>query len=396
MNILAISNLYNTNLIKPKETNQNANYTTLTMAKPLTQDTVSFGAGNKMAQWVGHNAEKELPRLERLATTYLDVLESVANKLKDFGVTFNREYCEQHPVKSVAAQLSKITRSKSLQLPDKVRATLYVQNPYDLSVLNDHILPELQKRGFIINKIPGNIDDLIRKGYIPDIKEVSGKDVMVPDLDIRLANIADQINKLSPEYRFCIGKPQKSGYEDIQMRLIRDYDPKSNPVQHELLILMGENYAYAKHLESKYVYNALRTFDELGIVKKGNEKNENYQAVQRCINLIKRLMNAEISHKLFDNAKKLDLTKETDYKLIKIAPETVEILELYFNQLIKNLNAYNRDINASKRIQDGTKKKISAELKQDKATIEEIHNKLKDTIKFFNEKNYLKRKHTFD
>ena len=40
----------------------------------------------------------------------------------------------------------------------------------------------------------------------------------VPDLDIRLEDVSDQITKLSPELRYSIGKPQKSGYEDLQMR----------------------------------------------------------------------------------------------------------------------------------------------------------------------------------
>ena len=48
----------------------------------------------------------------------------------------------------------------------------------------------------------------------------------VPDLDIRLEDVSDQITKLSPELRYSIGKPQKSGYEDLQMRFIRDFDKK--------------------------------------------------------------------------------------------------------------------------------------------------------------------------
>lgn len=91
------------------------------------------------------------------------------------------------------------------------------------------------------------------------------KEITVPDLDIRLENVSEQVTKLDPHLRYSISKPQKSGYEDIQMRFIRDFDKKKNPIQHELIILFGPHYSKAKHDESKYVYDALRKFDELSM-----------------------------------------------------------------------------------------------------------------------------------
>ena len=136
------------------------------LAKPLSKDTVSFGCKTRIADFAKESVKKDELRLRRLATTYLDILESVAIKLKDFGVSFDRAYCEKNPVKSADSYVSKLVRAGSV--PDQIRATLYVKNPYDLSVLNDHILPELEKRDFIIAKTQMKIEDLMKRGYIPD------------------------------------------------------------------------------------------------------------------------------------------------------------------------------------------------------------------------------------
>lgn len=391
MNILAINNSKFTPL-KSNDKSQNITVPRfgLTLSQPLSKDTVSFGAKMVIADAVVRSAEQDMARLKRLGTTFLDVLESIAMKLEPLGVSFNRGYCEANVVKDPKKYISKMKRAGSVS--DKLRATLFIKNPYNLSILNDNLLPELQKRGLVIAKTDGNLDELIAKGYVPNIKELSGKPVSVPDLDIRLADAVSSVNNLNPEYKYCIGKPQKSGYEDIQMRLVREYDTKKIPVLHELIILMGENYAKAKHLESDLVYGIIRNLDELSVVQRGNKNIESYQATKRAIDVIKSIFTEEISQKLFRNAKKLDLTGEKNLEKIKISAETMENIEKYFNQLEKSVSSCYKTAKASKRIADSTKKKLEIEYKNDRAKIAEIRNRLKETIDFFNKQDYLKNK----
>lgn len=394
MNILSINNF---RLNTPFRGNEQQSFPVtapkfgLTMAKPLSKDTVSFKATQPVADILEHQIKKDEARMKRIAVTYLDMLESIACKLKDYGVSFNRAYCEKNPVKSSKSQISKIKRSGTFVVPDRIRSTIYVKNIYDLSILNDKILPELRERGFVVNKIQGDLEKLIQKGYVPTIEEVSGKGVMVPDLDIRLSNVADKVSQLSPEYQYSISKPQKSGYEDIQMRLIRNFDDKAEPVQHELIILMGNNYACAKHLESDMVYGVLRRFDELNIMKKGNENIESYQTAKRCIALLKQVFGNEISKKLFSNAKKLDLTGEKDLQKIHLDEEKVSLINNCLDELKKAVNSYYRTARASKRISDATKAKIKQEARNDNDALMAVSEDLRFTVDFFNKKDYLKR-----
>lgn len=223
--------------------NQNVNKTVTSgtnlitpMAKPLNADTVSFGnavkVANRMADHVQSSYEADVPRLIRIATTFLDVLESVAGKSKGKYV-FDRAYCEQSPVKSSASYVDKVTRSGSFDIRDKVRATLYCRDLNDLSLLVADLLPELKLRGYVLDKVPMSIKDLMKRGYVPADKDLKNlnKTINVPDLDVRLDNVSDQVGVLPSELRYSISKPQKSGYKDIQMRLVRDFiDNKRTPV----------------------------------------------------------------------------------------------------------------------------------------------------------------------
>ena len=200
----------------------------------LKADTVSFGirAPKKCSHTIGDALEAQmeanLPRFQRIATTYLDVLESVAFKLKDRGFSFDRAYCELSPVKSSKASKSKVIRSGTFKVPDQIRATIYCDDPYNLDKLN-LLLAEMKKRGYVLAETDMPIKDLIKRGYIPTAQEAENLNArkIIPDLDIRLEDkVSEQITKLPPELRYSIGKPQKSGYEDIQMRFIRDFDPK--------------------------------------------------------------------------------------------------------------------------------------------------------------------------
>lgn len=394
MNILSVNGFKFNTPFRSNEAQSSATTTPkfgLVMSKPLSKDSVSFKATQPVADVIEHQIKKDEARMKRLAKTYLAILESIANELKEFGVSFNKAYCEKSPVKSSKSQISKIKRNLTFDIPDKIRATLFVKDIYNLSILNDMILPKLEEVGFIVKEIPGDLEKLIMKGYVPDIKEVSGKEVMVPDLDIRLANVDDKVSQLDPKYQFSIGKPQKSGYEDIQLRLVRDFDDKVHPVQHELIILMGDNYACAKHLESDMVYGVLRRFDELNIIKKGNENIETCKIARQCIALLKQVFGSEVSKKLFNNAKKMDLEGSQDLEKIHFSDEDVKLIEICIDELKRSVNSYYRTARASKRIGAATKERIMKEAKNDKDALFAICEDLKFTVEFFNEKDYLER-----
>ena len=271
------------------------------MAAPLSKDTVSFKAKTCLADALVQQASKDMGRLNRIGITFLDNLEAVANKLAPIGVSFSRAYCEKNMVKTPESYVSKVKRSGSLRVADRIRATLFSKNIDDLSVFNK-ILEELSARGLAPATIEGNLDEMLVKGYTPTMEEVSGKaSVTAKDIDIRLTNPKNSINGLS-EYMYSQSGAQMSGYEDIQMRLIRQYDKKETPELLELIILSGKDYAYAKHLESEYIYSPImKVFQELNIVNKTKSKSEDYNMVIRCFATIKNILVKEISQCFNEN-----------------------------------------------------------------------------------------------
>ena len=323
MNIAPI----NFRLLNNQNNNIDNNYQTNTLIKPnyknqLSNDTVSFGAA-KMPVAIRDFYAKVYPRLVRIAKTYLVITDSVAKKFADDGVSFEMEMFKSKAVKTPDSKISKNIRSKTLDDRDAIRTTIFMKNPYDLSVLFDKILPEYKELGYHVATIPTSIGELMKRGYVPveeeliigkffeiphtkeshskyfrelknlgykytDTKELLAKFVKsgeiptkaefieivkslkkdMPDIDIRLNNkILNKnfdINDLPEEYKYCVGKPQSSGYEDIQLRFIRECDlGKENPVYHELLVQFGPNYNKNAVDEHKYVYEATRKFKEL-------------------------------------------------------------------------------------------------------------------------------------
>ena len=92
----------------PNNISASNNYPNL---KPLAKDSVSFtgipSAGAKVSDFLEAQVAADTPRLMRIATTFLDVLESVASKLKDKGFSMDRAYCERSPVKRPDSYASK-------------------------------------------------------------------------------------------------------------------------------------------------------------------------------------------------------------------------------------------------------------------------------------------------
>lgn len=373
-------NTNSTQLLKPK------------FSKTLTADTVTFSGGmTKVSDFIEAQIGADAGRLSRIATTYLDILESVAFRLKDKGFTFDRAYCEQNPVKSPKSYTSKIVRSGKFKVPDTIRATLYCNNPYDLSTLNDFLLPEMKKRGYVLSETEMPIKDLMKRGYIPTEEELKNLSLekTVADLDIRLEDVGDQVGKLAPELRYSIGKPQKSGYEDIQMRFIRDFDKKKSPVQHELIILFGPNTANAKHIESEKVYNNLRKLDELRIDLSDKTIGSHSYRAGRYIDLIKQMFRGKVSEKLFLNAKNRDKYEIFEDIPISFSKEDVDLFESYFSGLNDRISSCYKERKNNSKASDTARRQITTDFRHDKAEISKIRQNLKDTIEYFNYQNDL-------
>ncbi len=374
-------------------TGLNLNNSSMPNLQPLAKDTVSFGAAtNKISDIVANKVEKDLPRLNRIATTYLDVLEAVAGKLKNEGVSFDREYCELNPVKSPDSYTSKIMRSGTFTVPDAIRGTMYLKDPYDLSILNDKILPEMKKRGYILANVEVPVGDLLGRGYIPNAAESKNLNITkkIPDLDIRLQDASENINALSPELRYSIGKPQKSGYEDIQMRFVREFDKSSNPMQHELIILFGPNYSMAKHIESEKVYGNLRQFNELRLDFHEFADNSHAKKANRYLDLIQQMFRGKISEKLFLNAKNKDLYDLTEEIPINFSKSDIQLFDSYFGGLRDRLNSCYKDVAAKAKSSGLATKQINSDARHDRNLLTKIKDNLSETIEYFNYNDSLK------
>lgn len=368
--------------------NSNANIASYPNLRPLKEDKVSFsGNGNRISDVVEAQFAKQSPRLKRIAITYLDILESVANELKDKGFSFDRAYCELNPVKSAKSYVSKIERSGSFVVPDTIRSTLYCNQAYDLDNLNA-LINSMKKRGYVLAETQMPVKDLIKRGYIPTANEMKNPDKsyqIVPDVDIRLEDVSAQVLKLPKNLRHSVGKPQKSGYEDIQIRFVRDFDSNESPIQHELIVLFGPKYSQAKHFESDNVYSHLRKFDELNInLEEDKNVGSNKNRAFRYVELIKQMIRKGISEKLFANAKNADLYGITEEVPIAFSDSDLGLLTNYFNGLRSRLSKCYKE---EKDLVSGDPlrtKQLTSEQRQDSLLIRKIQAGLNDTIKFFN------------
>ncbi len=390
----------NINLFTPKlsfgnkayDVKQSTNVTSPKLSE-LKSDTVSFTGGRAtVADYLEAQVAAASPRLERIATTYLDILESVAFKLKDRGVSFDRAYCEMHPVKSPKSYTSKVVRSGKFKVPDTIRATLYCNNPYDLSVLTDGILPEMKKRGYVLADTEMSIKDLIKRGYVPsedELKDLS-KEKIVPDLDIRLADVSDEVTNLPQKLRYSISKPQKSGYEDIQMRFVRDFDKRKNPTNHELIILFGPHYSEAKFNESNRVYGIVRLFNELNMKFTDSTLGSHSQKAKRYVDLISQMFTGKVSQKLYANAKNKDLYDISEEIPIVFSDVDKKMFENYFSGLKDRVLSLYKDAKKAAVNSESVKKQLTKEYRQDKALIDKIHKNLQETIEYYNYQSDLK------
>ncbi len=291
--------------------------------------------------------ENNIDKYMVYAEIFFDTIENVAKELDGYGLVFDREYAMQSPVKSAKSMSSKVERSGSFDVPDLIRTTLYFSNPYDTDFINKKFLPSMEEHGYVLAKVNGK-----------------------PDIDFRLEGV---------------GSPQKSGYEDIQMRFI-EKKAKKNKIKYELIILFGPNYAQAKHLESEKVYNLIRQFDELHIDFTEAPIGSDQFKAQRYIQLIKTQAQNKISKKLFDNAKNKDFYNICEMSPITFTPQNKTLINNYFSALKDKTKNYYKHKKINARNSQLSLIQLRKEEKDDINLINYISSMFNATIKYF-EKN---------
>lgn len=403
------NNIYNNNNLKTPN-----NIIRPSNLSGLTADTVSFGANfAKVSDFLEEQFIQETPRLKGIANVYLDVLNAVADELKHMGFSFNRDYSASNSVKSPKSRTSKIMRSGSIRIPDTIRATIFCNDPYDLSKLKS-LVTAMGERRYVLDSEGMPIERLIKRGYMPTQEEIenlrkfnehdfsssaeeeklrASLNKMMTDLDIRLdkKKIANQLINLPPEWRYCVSEPKKSGYEDIQMRFIRSHDKKKNPVRFELIILFGDKYSVAKHEESKYVYDFLRRFKELHVDSNYSSSNSTQGKIEHYMNLIRQMFTGKVSQKLFLNAKNKDYADIPDEVAIKFDEDDQHLFESYFKGLRNSLASFYDESKKSAYNSPSARRQISKDFKADRDMVEEIYNGLKNTIEHYNYQADLKK-----
>ena len=389
------------------------------------------------------------PELTALGRVYHAVLKDIAANNPIFKVCENIE----HLVKSPESMAEKIRRSGNMKVPDTIRSTVFYRDLYNFENLLT-LLSEMKESGYIVHKVPVKVSALMDKGYFPfdeekmissylnnpkdrtvrntvkeffedngyDVKAVralldefkalgrepnkeefleafSKLEKMVPDIDIRLQQskvTPEQVKKLPEMLRYCISSPQSSGYEDIQIRFVREYvnagndaaqkakKPKDDQVPHELIVLFGENYYKAKTRESEFVYSHLRKFDALTVKRyldraKFDDVTEKLKAT---ISSVERLFRREVSSKEFRNAKNLDYVGSNVEEKIIFTEEDKKALDTYHDILLKEINLPYKK--AKSKMRQSRRYSLDNSRDRDIATINEIYNGLKDTIEKYN------------
>lgn len=290
--------------------------------------------------FVEDSATKHNHALKIPAENYLKDIENIAKAFSDIGITFDLEYCKPNAIKSGKTVASKILRSKTFVIPDRIRATLYNKNIYDMDILFNKILPEFEKLGYVIAYIEMPLEDILKRGYNPSKKDIEKGCVLYPDIDVRLnKKYIENVEAIPKQYKYSLGEPQESGYEDIQIRFTKR-DGYSNPIAlRELIILTGAEYAKTKHFESENIYSYTRQFQELNILNSRN-KDESIGLLNQYIKNIKDKFSNEITKNLYSNAMSYDRFGIKDSMSISIHDEDERNLTENYNNIEKITRKY--------------------------------------------------------
>ena len=302
-----------------------------TNLKPLNSDTVTFG--NKLIQHAfKQDYSAQLPAFKEKGRKLMAILEETCLDVK--GATFDRKYCEKAVNKSIERYMEKLKDSCSIPM-DRIRSTVFIKDLYDFSIITNFI-KALEKKGYYIMPVPD---------------KTSGKKVLSwkYDFDIRL-NDADEtlispeeIKKLPAHLREYISKKQKSGYGDIQVRVVdaselpkeqRTLKNLSNLVPQEIIFLFGKATSDAKSDESKYVYNITRKLSKMHILS-NNFSDYNILKIKKNIQGIGSILRSNISKPLYRNAEALDLYPNKSHVLedVQLEEDQCKILKNYMKEL---------------------------------------------------------------
>ena len=407
-------------------------------------NSVSFGAAYfSKARTVQDALEEqfmgESARLLGIGKVYNAVLKDIASNSDGiFKISDNIE----HLVKNAETRVKKIIRSGSMKVHDIIRQTAYCENPYNFDNLL-YLIKEMETCRYVLDMAPMEMGKLMKRGYMPSEEEYTimtyltkpkGKNAYknlmtffeengysrteikkvledlqqlghtptkeefydafvkvsknMPDLDIRLNPkmiTPEQIKKLPEEYRYCIGKPQDSGYEDIQMRFVRSYvQEKSKQVPHELIILFGENYHKSKSRESHFIYSHLRKIKELGVKRFfENEKYDNEtRKVKTYIELIEEMFRGKVSRKEYLNGRNKDFMKDKHEVKIVFTEDDETLAKGYFEGLLREIGKpYGKAINKTAK---DKRKPLKDALRADRETIKSMQAGLKESIDAYN------------
>lgn len=399
MNIQSITpNLFinnNRNLKTQKNINNNY-YATKPMLNTLAQDTVSFSgtvdkvsktvnkavrtvakksSPSRIEQTIADGYEAKMEKYVARGNRFLDTLTVITGELQSKGYNISLDIVDSkaHMVKGKDSFVSKLKRSGESPM-DRIRFTSYSEDVYDMKFVSD-LISAFKARSWDIYMAPD---------------KVSGRKVLSrkPDFDIRLDHVKQDTVKHLPEYlRGCIGKPQKSGYEDIQMRLVDTLDGSKDVTPIELLIVFGKNYSKAKHDESYYVYDisrALRNEMHISKVDASDPRSPEYR-VKNNIGVIVDCLNTNISKPLFINGKSVDFYHEEPTIPVDLNPSDCVKIRGLLNGIRDKIGIYYRaeGVKASSEREAVKHIKATAEYKarEDKTiTPEEIEAKKRELI----------------
>ena len=398
MNITLLTPKFNNfNLTHRRENSHNSTPVMHSKLSPLSADTVSFTGGKrKIVKAVQHEVkssgatlldfigaryeEQEVPRFERISELYHNTLLAAAKKLTKYGFDYDEAYNSQCPVKSTSSYISKMKRSKSFQVLDPIRGTLYCKDPYNLDNLLA-LLKEMKEAGYIPYKTDVPLAKLLKRGYIPTVEDLQNpaQTVKVTDLDLRLNNKQLDVENMPAALRPFVSGPLKSGLEDIQLRFIRTCDINSqNPVYHELLIMFGPQSTLAKHQEHHDVYQWVRLFDEIEVPLEETSLQTHSGKALTYMDRISEMFRGKVSQKLFINAKNKDCLGINEESIIGFTEEDLKLFRGYFSGLNDRMRSVYRSMGRSRAI---------IEMKErDMSRIATVREGLKETINYYNAK----------
>lgn len=374
MNILPIS--FSQNFKTFPNSNGNAQF----MPKyknNLASDTVQFtgrnvrSATNKMTDILEKCVEDKAEVFKAEANVFKAVLKSACEDLSQFGFRFDEAYNSICPVKSPKSYVSKVVRTSSMDVPDAIRMTVFVDDPYDMSLFFDHFLPLMKDEyGYAVSRIDVPKSQLLDHGYLPKTGEDLSESIRIADFDVRLRprSVKKYDKKLPRDFKYMYGTNQKSFYEDLQMRFVKVNDTSDNPHKHEVIVLFGKNYANAKHEESERVYSFIRKFGELYMPM--DDSSPVTKSAEPYANIIKTKFRNEVSKKLFLNAKNIDYNKTPDLvDPVSFNPEDVKTFKQAIAGLKRAIKTYFANDEKSR--------------KHDLKIISEIEKGLSDTIEHY-------------